>query len=204
MIKIKKNEYFDVFSANSYLLIDQSRNAVLIDCGYYDKNIVDYIKNNNLNFKAILLTHAHFDHIAGLNKMLNDFNVPVYIFNDDVKLLSNSSLNGSFLIGEEINVDVKNIKIIADNDIINLLEEPIKVIHTPYHTQGSVVFYLKESKCLFTGDSLFDGSIGRYDLPTSNFRLIKSSLEKIFSLPEETIVYPGHGPNTTLKNKLYL
>lgn len=202
MIKIKVFTYNDVFASNSYLISDDNNDAIIIDFGYFDKKIVDEINKQKLNLKGILLTHGHFDHIKGL-KDLTD--VPIYIKSEDYELLFDSYKNVSVFLNESVVLNSKNIKvnIIDDKQILNILNTPIKVIHTPYHTAGSVCFYFNKENILFSGDTLFYKSIGRYDLPTSDATKISSSLNKLFNMPNNIKIYPGHGPQFNLdKNDL--
>ena len=188
---------FDLCS-NTFLLIDDSNNCVVIDPSTVDDGVINTLKNNHLNLKGILLTHGHFDHIRGVKHLLDAFKVNVYIHSNDVPLLTNPSLNCSDRFSRE-NITLKTKSItISDGQEVGLLEEKIKVIHTPFHTMGSVCFYLPDAKALISGDTLFQYSIGRVDLATSNPSLVGSSLKKIMSLPDDTRVYAGHGPETTI------
>ena len=185
-------------AANTYLIIDSSNQCLLVDIGKDDERIVRYINDNKLQLKGILLTHGHFDHIRGVDYILSQFDVPVYLHEQDKELLTNPHLNGSDRFSrKDIIIDAltENIK---DGSAIKLLDEPIKVIHTPFHTQGSVCFYLEKERVLFSGDSLFLGSIGRSDFITSNPKLIPSSLAKLMSLNDDVKVYSGHGLETTI------
>ena len=191
------DDYDDVY-ANTYLLIDSNNDCVLIDAGKEYPGIVTYIKKNNLNLKAILITHGHFDHIRGVNTVLNDFKVPVYIGFDDEDKLVDTFTNGSEYFGRRITVEVKA-NTLADSETLKLLNEDIKVITTPYHTSGSVCFYLKDSGLLFTGDFIIPHSIGRSDLPTAMPHELRNSMTKILALPLNTKIYGGHGPFSTLE-----
>ena len=190
-------DYDDVY-ANTYVLIDDKNNCVVIDPGKEYPGIVNYIKKNSLNLKAILVTHGHFDHIRGINTLLNEYKVPVYIGFDDEEKLTNTFTNGSAHFGNEVIIDVKA-NTLADNEILKILAEDIKVITTPYHTSGSVCFYLKDSGVLFTGDFIIPHSIGRSDLPTAMPKEFNNSIAKILALPNETKIYGGHGPFSTLE-----
>ena len=187
--------------ANSYVLIDDNNECVVIDPSSEDDSIVQYINNNNLKLKAILLTHGHFDHIKGVDILVKHFSVPVYISQKDEKLLYNSSLNCSDRFSRVDIVLKTKANTIKDGDILHILNEDIKVIATPYHTEGSVCFYLKDSHILFTGDSLFKESVGRADFITSDPDKMDDSLKKIMSLPDETKVYPGHNDETTIEHE---
>ncbi len=192
--------YSEIFelASNAYLIIDSQNNCVVIDPGANDTKILNYIKNNKLNLKGILLTHGHFDHIAGVNILLKNFKTEVYVAEEDIRLLNNPHLNCSDRFSRK-DVVVKEVpKVLEDWQELKLLEETIQVIKTPYHTEGSVCFYLKDSKVLFSGDSLFKGSVGRMDFVTSKPELFEQSLRIILSLPSDTLVYPGHEDTTTI------
>ena len=200
MIKVTPFIYddYDEVYANTYVLFDDKNNAVVIDPGKDYPGIVNYIKKNNLNLKAILITHGHFDHIRGVNTLLNKFKVPVYIGFDDEDKLTNVFTNGSAYFGNEVIIDIKA-NTVADNEVLKLLNEDIKVITTPYHTSGSVCFYLKDSNLLFTGDFIIPHSVGRSDLPSAKPKELNNSMAKILVLPNETKIYGGHGPSSTLE-----
>ena len=188
----------DDLCANTYVLIDDSNNCVIIDPSKKYDGLVNYVKKNELNLKAVLITHSHVDHFRGAELLINTFNVPLYIGFYDAPALKDNYLNCSLLIGQDLVLNIEP-KTISEDDVITLLDEPINIIDTPYHTCGAVCYYLANSKALFSGDSLFYRSVGRSDLPTSDRKKQSSSLEKILSLPEETKVFPGHGTSTTIK-----
>ena len=200
MIKVTPfiyEDYDDVY-ANTYILCDENNDIVVIDPGKEYPGIVNFIKKNSLNLKAILVTHGHFDHIRGINTILKEYDVPVYIGFEEEEKLTDTFTNGSAFFGSEVIVDVKS-KTLADNDVLKLLSEDIKVITTPYHTSGSVCFYLKDSGLLFTGDFIIPHSVGRSDLPTAMPKELRNSMAKILVLPDTTKIYGGHGPFSTLE-----
>lgn len=188
------------FEVNSYLIIN-NKEAVLIDVGFEPDVITEYIMTNNLELKAILLTHAHLDHIGGLEEIRERFNVDVYIHRNEAEWLVNPSFNGSKdfpFFGEVMCKPTNNL--LTDNDELLFGDTKIKVIHTPGHTPGGVSYLI--NRWLFTGDTLFNNSIGRTDLWGGNYKqLIDSIKNKIFKLSNEVIVYPGHGEKTSIKNE---
>lgn len=187
--------------ANTYLLIDDNDDCVVIDPGKDYPGIVEFIKENELNLKGVLLTHGHFDHIRGVKILSDEFNVFAYINAEDEKFLTDTHFNGSDRFSlKKVVVEVPHI-LIKDGEILKLLQEPIEVIATPYHTSGSVCFYLKDSGVIFTGDSLFAGGFGRADFPGARPDLFNSSIKKLFSLPGNVEVYPGHEEKTTIENE---
>ncbi len=190
------DDYDDLF-ANTYVLSDKNNNCVVIDPSKDYGGIVNYIRKNNLSLKAILLTHGHYDHIRGVKLLVNEFNCPVYIGFDEVDLINDPYKNCSLMLGSSYVYENK-LKTLSDKEIINLLDEDIICISTPFHTLGSMCYYLPSSNDLFTGDFLFKGSVGRSDLPTGTPKTFNSSIKKILSLPDNTKIYPGHGPSSTL------
>ncbi len=192
------NDIDDVI-ANTYLIIDSHNNCFCVDPSVKYDGIKNYVIKNSLNLKGVLLTHGHFDHMRGVEILLNEFNVPLYIGFGDEPLLKDSYLNCSNYFGSQsIKVNINPI-VISDQEIISGLDEEIKVIATPYHTEGSVCYYLKDSKILFSGDSLFKSGFGRDDLPNSVPHKRRESISKILNLPEDVKVYPGHGQFTNIK-----
>ena len=180
---------------NNYLIIDEeSKEAALVDCSSYDENILLELKKYQAELKYILLTHGHFDHIGGLNDMPEGVKVLMHDADLDWVMSVNEYLP---MIGMP-SMDVPKIdEYIKNNDIIKLGNLEIKVIHTPGHTQGGCCFYVDGN--LFSGDTIFRESIGRCDLPGGDFnQIIKSIQEKIFTLPENTTILPGHGKTTTV------
>ena len=185
---------------NNYLLIDEeSKEAALIDCTDYISELGAVLKEYDAKLKYILLTHGHFDHIMGVPKIKQEFGAKVYLHKDDKELVDNSD---EFMISvgmqpfEHPEID----KYIDENEEIYLGKNKIRVIHLPGHTQGGVGYLI--DGMLFAGDSIFLESVGRTDLPGGNHKqLIESIKNKIFSLDGDTILYVGHGTNTTVEHE---
>ena len=181
---------------NNYLIIDEeSREAALIDCSCYDDEIITEIEeHNNAKLKYVFLTHGHFDHITGLNDL--DEDIKVFMHENDMDWIR--ELNTYLPMVGMPKMDIPRIdKYIVDDEIIKLGNLEIRVIHTPGHTQGGVCYYVNGN--LFSGDTIFKESVGRCDLPGGDFDQIVESIEsKIFTLPEDTVIYPGHGRTTTV------
>ena len=194
-------EDLDDLYANTYLLIDKENQCVVIDPAKNYQGLVNYINKNSLKLKGVLLTHGHADHMRGIDVLVDAFNVPAYIGFDDAINFIDHWANCSMLLGENLIVKAKPTTL-ADNEILNLLKEEIRVIHTPYHTVGSVCYYLKDSGVLFSGDFILPHGIGRSDLPGSRPRELEHSMVKITSLPKETKIYGGHGKSSTLEMEL--
>ncbi len=179
--------------ANNYLLTDGNE-AVLIDCSEVKQEILDELKDKTL--KYILLTHGHFDHVLGVNGMKECTGAKILVHKDDISRMEESAniMQTFGVIGVET---PKADDYINDNDILKFGNTEIKVIHTPGHTEGCVC-YLIDGK-LFSGDTLFRDSVGRCDLPGGNFSKLSDSIKNIlFKLDDNMVVYPGHGPETTI------
>ena len=185
--------------ANNYLVVDEvSKEAILIDCSDYVEEIIDYVKKNNLKVKYILLTHGHFDHVLGINRMNEVLGAKVYVHEGDKEQVVNTrAVMTMFGLPTE---GVENPKITAtlsDAGELTLGNQVIKVIETPGHTPGGVCYLIGD--CLFSGDTLFHGTIGRIDLPGGSFQQIKHSVKDVlFTLDENIKVYPGHGEPTSI------
>lgn len=200
VFKFDYNPIDDLVS-NTYVLADEDSRCVIIDPGKGNDKLVEFIEKHGLKPVAILLTHGHIDHIRGVNRLMDKYHINVYIHYLDEKMLKDPYLNLSIQMEAPLTIN-KNITTINDNDELNLFKEKIKVIHTPFHTKGSVCYYLPDKKMLFTGDTLFKESVGRDDLPNNDRHNRVESLKKIKKLPVDVTIYPGHGPNTTLESEL--
>ena len=155
---------------NCYIISDKY--TVIIDPGDEALKILDYIKTNNLNLAAILITHHHFDHVGALNEILNYKNVPIY---DNTNLEEKDYLIGGF---------------------------NIEVIKTPGHTSDSLTYYFKDYNMMFVGDFIFKGNVGRWDLETGSYEVLMESIDKIKKYDINTIIYPGHGMETILSKEI--
>lgn len=187
---------------NCYIILDeQSKEIMVIDpAGDVDK-IVEMINILQGNLKYIYLTHCHGDHIAGVVKLKSKCGGKILIHREDSEGLNNKDINLSPIIGlPEIELEADSR--IDDNDLIHLGNLQFKVIHTPGHTKGGSSLYCEKEKCVFSGDTIFRGTWGRTDLPTSSIEDIMNSIvNKLMILPDETIVYPGHGKSTIIKEE---
>lgn len=182
---------------NMYLVADEkSREAVLIDATEDLPEIKQTVKDLGVKVKYILMTHGHFDHILGLNSLKKSLNAPAVICKDDLVISENIN-EFTRLFGLPDSVPPKYDMYIKDGDEILLGSYKIKVIHTPGHTEGGVC-YLVDGK-LFSGDTLFKGSVGRTDLFGGNFNKLSDSIKnKLFKLDDKIEVFPGHGDMTTI------
>lgn len=179
--------------ANNYLLTDNDE-AVLIDCSEAKPEVLSALEGKKLKF--ILLTHGHFDHVLGVNEMREKTGAKVLINKEDVVRM-NESADIMRTFGVQRVETPKADDFLNDGDTLKFGNTEIKVIATPGHTQGCVC-YLIDGK-LFSGDTLFKESVGRCDLPGGNFQKLSDSVKnRLFTLDDNTIVYPGHGPETTI------
>ena len=201
-MKIKKFE-FNMFPVNCYVLSDESGEAVVIDPGCFypeEKQMLkDYLLDNNLTLKHVLCTHLHLDHIFGNPYLYKEFGLQPEGGQQDEFWLDQASAmarNFGFIYDEK---QPALGKYICEGDTITFGDTTLKAIHVPGHSPGSIVFYSPEVACVFSGDVLFYGSIGRADLKGGNFDDLKEGIcNQLFTLPAETRVYPGHGPSTSI------
>lgn len=192
-MKIKAFELGDI-GTNCYVISDDNNTCAIIDCDGDGKPLFDYIDQNNLKPTHILLTHGHFDHIGAVNVVKEKYGCAVYACTKEANVLAEPTINHSGLYGMPISV--KPDKLINDGDEIKVGDMTFQVMETPGHTEGSICFIL--DKTIFSGDTLFLGSCGRTDFPTGDWQTILNSLKKLKELEGDFVVYPGHGPSTTL------
>ena len=176
---------------------NQTKEAFIIDPAGEAERIIATCKELQVIPKAVLLTHGHFDHILAAKECSKHFSIEIYAHIEEKELLSNGSYNLSSMWSTPMGISAD--KLINDGDMLQLCGFTLQVIHTPGHTPGSVCYYCKEEGVLFSGDTLFYHSLGRTDFPLSNTAsIIRSIREKLFVLPEDTMVYPGHDRETTI------
>ena len=184
--------------ANNWLLTDEETNeAVLIDCSSPEDDFVNKIRQLEVNLKYILLTHGHFDHLLGIERFKKEFGAKVYVSKDDMTQVNLVPDMMSMFAGmRPVDVPVVD-DFVKDGDEFNIGKTVIKAISTPGHTKGGMC-YLADGK-LFSGDTLFQGGVGRCDLIEGDLNAIVESIkEKLFILPDETQVHTGHGNMTTI------
>lgn len=187
-------------ATNSYLLLNtETREAVLIDAPPESApHILNTLQHHHCTLQALLLTHTHWDHIADIHPIKKATSVPVYVHPLDEYRLLNPEEHTLFPIPITIEPVAADFYL-KHNQKLTLASSLCIVKHTPGHTEGSVCFYFPREKWLFSGDTLFEGSIGRTDLPGGNFeQLIQSIRTELLPLDEDVTVYPGHGPSTTI------
>ena len=192
------------YQTNSYCLTanDTAKDCVIIDTGLASQPLIDFLKHNDLNPSALILTHGHADHIAGANLLRESFpDIKVVIHKDDADMLTKASKNLSMLTGQLLKTAPADI-IIETEGPIAFADIEFDVLHTPGHTLGGISLVCKEACAVFVGDTLFADSIGRTDFPGGDFnQLIASIKQKLLTLPDKTNVYPGHGPATTIETE---
>lgn len=184
-------------SVNTYIVYkNDTKEGFIVDPGGNFKRIVKEVTDNNIKLCAQLLTHGHFDH-CGASKQLQEIGVPVYIHQKDAEKTSGNG-NLSKNLGMEFN-NFTTDNVFKDGDTLKIGGFEIEVMHTPGHTKGSSSFLLRKERVIFTGDTLFNMSVGRTDLPEGNAVALNNSIRsKVFALQGDYDVYPGHDESTTL------
>jgi glyoxylase-like metal-dependent hydrolase (beta-lactamase superfamily II) len=194
---------FNGFQENMYILSDEQSNCVIIDPGCYDRHeeneLAKYIADKKLNVLALLNTHAHIDHVMGNEFVLSQFKVPYYLHVDDIPVLKAASISAKIYGFEGYKPSPAPTVLLKGNEELQFGDIKLKVLHTPGHAPGHVVFYSESDKIVINGDVLFQGSFGRTDLPGGSMKILKQTiLEVMFNLPDDTVVYTGHGSETTI------
>lgn len=194
--KFSENRY----DINSYLFFDKNTGfAAVIDPGINSKALITFMEENNLDLSMILLTHGHVDHILEIPVLLAKYDAKIYAHQEEKTLLADASKNLSAAMGPaklELDADYY----LADGDSVRLEDLELKVLHTPGHTKGGICFYSETD--IFTGDTLFRGSIGRTDLYSGNYDEMLNSLVKLSKLDRNLKVFPGHGGSSTLQREV--
>lgn len=183
---------------NCYILSDENtKEAILIDPADESERILSFLSEQGYKLKAILLTHGHFDHITGIQGVRDTIPVPLYALEAEKELLENPQWNCSNMGSRSVSEQAD--QWLLDGDVLTFGTMSCKVIATPGHTRGSGCYYFEKENVLFSGDTLFCESVGRTDLPTGNAQMVIESVrKKLLVLPENTIVYPGHGAETSI------
>jgi glyoxylase-like metal-dependent hydrolase (beta-lactamase superfamily II) len=197
---------FSPIDVNTYILADNSGDCAIIDCGCYDnaefEEFASFIKEKGLNPVLLLNTHCHLDHIFGNKYLLEKYNLRALSHEKEESNRMNGP-NHAVIFGLSMDSPPLPQRFIVDNEVIRFCSNDINVLHVPGHSAGGLAFYIKKEGCVFTGDALFSGSIGRTDLPGGDFEtLINSIKNKLFVLPPSTIVYAGHGGETTIEKEM--
>ena len=200
---------FNHIEVNTYLVYDETLSCVVIDPGMEtteeNEVITSFVVSNNLKVTAILLTHTHFDHIAGLKWIYDKYHPTVYLHADSQKIMQQAEIYASVLGFDTGALGDIPLTTIDEGDTIDFGQSQMEVLFVPGHAAGSLCFCLHSDKAVFTGDALFCGSIGRTDLPTGDMgQLMENLRAKVLTLPEDYKVFPGHGPKSTIANEKML
>lgn len=201
-MEIKRFE-FNMFPVNCYVLSDETKEAVIIDPGCYfpqeQQELKEYISDHQLKVTHLLNTHLHLDHVFGNPFVERTFGVKAEACKDDEFLLEKLPMQCRMFGFKENEAPVPLEKYIQDGDIIRFGHCQLKAIHVPGHSPGGIAYYDEAHHCLFSGDVLFRGSIGRADLEGGDFETLRNGVAtRLLTLPNDTIVYPGHGEKTTI------
>lgn len=197
---------FSPIEVNTYILYDESGDCAILDCGCYDKKETDkfekFISSKNLKPVLLLNTHCHLDHIFGNKFILEKYGLRPFSGELD-EMNRKNALQHAMIFGLTMENPPEPQGFIEDNQTVKFGANELLALHVPGHSPGSLAFYSSNDNCVFTGDALFAGSIGRTDLPGGDFNtLIKSIKNKLFVLPPSTVVYAGHGNETTIGNEI--
>ncbi len=193
---------FNPFSENTYVLYNDEKNGILIDPGNWNEEesqmLADFIQEKNITLQEVLLTHAHIDHVLGLQWACDTYGIGVKMHKEEEELLKRNPLTAKNY-GFTFEPFTGNIDFLEEGVTYHLDHDIFEILHVPGHSPGSLAFYAKEQNFIISGDALFHGSIGRTDLYRGNYeQLIQSISEKLFTLPAETVVYSGHGQPTKI------
>lgn len=201
MIQIKKFT-FNPVQENTFVLFDETNECVIIDAGSYFKNEIQeldkFIAEKQLKPVRLINTHCHFDHIMGVTHCRSKYHLQFEIHPNEEVLIEQAAEHGDLFGIPMEPVDAPDL-FFKEGDQINFGNSYLQIIEAPGHSPGGVAFYNPEQKILIAGDILFYGSIGRTDLPGGSFEQLTTNIKtKLLTLPEETVVYCGHGPETTI------
>ena len=196
------------FQENSYVVSDETKDGVIIDCGTFSKEerkaIIDYITNNKITIKHLLATHAQIDHNFGNNTIFEYLGIQPEVYYKDECLMNSLKEQAMSFCNYRLNYDFPSVgKYLKDDDNISFGSHKLTIIPTPGHTPGSVFYYCEDENIAFSGDTLFRMSIGRTDFDFGSYSDIQDSLMKISKvLPKDTVILPGHGPKTTIGEEI--
>ena len=195
---------FNQIEVNTIALYDDTREAVIIDpgvCNFIERQqLADFVKDNSLKIKYIINTHPNIDHVLGNGYCVSMYKVPLLMHKAGIPVYDRSiSYGAAFGMDCDKSDFPAPDQFMQEGDVIRFGNQELQVLYTPGHADGSVCLYSPAAGCVIVGDVLFADSIGRSDLPTGNHALLIESIKtKLFTLPESTVVYPGHGPTTTI------
>ncbi|MDG5470798.1 MBL fold metallo-hydrolase [Jeotgalibacillus sp. ET6] len=189
---------------NAYILYGKNNSCLIVDPGEEPGKVKSFIEKKKLKPAAIVLTHAHFDHIGAVDALRNEYKIPVYLHENERKWLADPQKNGSARFEEIPLIKAEDPdRTFSEEGTVTIEQWTFQLLFTPGHSPGSVSLYFKEEELVISGDALFQGSIGRTDLRGGDHHLLlKSIYEKLLILPEDTYVLSGHGPVTTIGNEM--
>lgn len=201
-----KTFYFNDLRTCCYVLYDESGECAIIDPGCYSQSekdrLVKFVEENSLTPKMLINTHGHFDHVMGNAFVADHWKIPTYMNHGDIQQIGRSKSYGGYF-GYEFMEPTTDVTDIQDGNTISFGNTVLKASFTPGHSRGGVALYNEQEGYVISGDSLFAGSIGRTDLPGGDYEeLIGNIRTKLLTLPPETVVYPGHGPATTIGDEI--
>jgi len=189
------------YQTNCYILREDesAEDCLVVDTGLEAGGLIDFLDERKLNPVAVVLTHGHADHITGVEMLRGKFpDIKVFIHKLDAEMLTGALSNLSLMAGMKFSTDPADFTL-EDGGVVEQAGVKLKVLHAPGHTPGGICLYSEDEGVVFSGDTLFCDGVGRTDFPGGSMtRLLKSIREKLLVLPEETVVYPGHGPVTTV------
>jgi len=195
---------FNSYMVNSYLLIGSDNEGVLIDPACSDENecsrLQEMIEKNNVQLSAIIATHTHADHIMGAKLVMDAYPKAAFIMHKEAEPLYWMCNDYSMIMGFKKRHLSDPTQYVTDDEVLHFSDIELKVLYTPGHAPGSICLYSKSGSILFSGDVLFFNSIGRTDLPGGSYEVLRTSIfEKLFTLPDNTVVLPGHGDDTNIE-----
>jgi glyoxylase-like metal-dependent hydrolase (beta-lactamase superfamily II) len=185
-------------ASNTYIVYEGDE-AFIVDAGVEPDKVLGAISELGVKVRFIVLTHGHFDHVFYVSRLMDSLGARAYIHQADITVMRRSSIYGEQFYKEKF-VEPASIETVSDNDKLTLSNKEARIIHTPGHSPGSICIHIEN--LLFTGDTLFRGTIGRTDLPGGSEELMAQSLRKIAKLPQSTRVLPGHGHESTIGYEL--
>ena len=193
---------FNPFSENTYVVSDSSGNAIIIDPGMTDPSedsiLFEYISDEQLTPRLILNTHCHLDHILGNTAVAERYSVPMWCHEKEIQVIERAS-STSMMFGIPYRPSIMPERTVDEGEIISIGDIRFETLFVPGHAPGHLAFICNSEKVIFSGDVLFKGSVGRVDLPGCNAAdLVKSIQSKMYKLPDDYVVYSGHGPHTTI------
>jgi len=195
---------FNAFSENTFIIENDSK-CIIVDPGCYEadeyETLKRYISEKGLSPQSIINTHCHIDHVLGVDQLKDYYNIPFYIGKNELQVLRSAKLSAP-IFGFNQFREAEHDGFLSEGEEVKLGNISLKILDVPGHSPGHIALYDDDSKICIAGDVLFLNSIGRTDLPGGDYdTLINSIREKLFVLPEEVVVYPGHGPETTISHE---